>query len=81
MMRVVDQDDMERKTEEQSMKADKREPDTGLQIPNSDIKNHLKASNDTEESVLAELSPSYLARSYVNIKRHCRPWPICVVQG
>ena len=77
MMRVVDQDDIQRKTEEESMKADKRESDPGVQISNSDT----KTSNDRDDGVRGELSPSYLARSYVNIKRHCRPWPVCVVQG
>jgi hypothetical protein len=81
MMRVVDQDDIQRKTEEESMKADKRESDPGLQIPNGDTKNNLKTSNDRDDGVRGELSPSYLARSYINIKRHCRPWPVCVVQG
>lgn len=39
-------------------------------------KQHLRVG---ESSKAAASSPELISKSYVNIKRYCKPWPICVL--
>ena len=93
MIRVIEDDDRKRKIEEETekeriKKVDKKDQDLGLQIPNSDMTNKSKCSimNETCDNrgpldiVDSHILSSYLARSYVNVKRYCRPWPSCIIQ-
>ena len=88
MMRVIEDDDRKKKIEEETEKeriekVDNKDQDLGLQIPDSDMKNKSKCSNMNEicdNRGPLNISSSHLARSYVNVKRYCRPWPSCIIQ-
>ena len=89
MMCVIEDDDRrKRKIEEENekermKKVDKKYQDLGLQIPNSDMKNKSKCSNMNETCDNwgpLNISSSHFARSYINVKRYCRPWPSCIIQ-
>ena len=93
MMRVIEDDDRKRKIEEETEKegiknVNEKDKDLGLQILNNDMNNKSKCSKMNEtcdnrgplDIVDGHTLSSHLARSYINIKRYCRPWPSCVIE-